>query len=377
MARVRLDGVRKVYANGFVAVHNADFEVADGEFVVLVGPSGCGKSTTLRMIAGLEDITAGELRIGDRVVNDVPANQRDIAMVFQNYALYPHMTVYENMAFALKLRNEAKAEIERRVNDAAAILNIGEILHSTPRQLSGGQRQRVAVGRAIVRQPQVFLFDEPLSNLDAKLRVQTRKEIARLHRQLAATMIYVTHDQVEAMTMGDRIVVMNEGHIQQIGRPLELYDRPANRFVAGFIGSPAMNFMEGVAREEDGRLHAEMLSGHFDVPVPVQERVTMTALRGRRITVGIRPEDIYLHGSAPPAAETVTVEATVEAVEPMGNEIFIYARAGGQELVARVAPQRLPTVDEAVQLLFAVDRMHFFDPDTGEALALREPELVA
>jgi multiple sugar transport system ATP-binding protein len=248
MARVRLDGVRKVYDNGFVAVHNATFEVADGEFVVLVGPSGCGKSTTLRMIAGLEGITAGELRIGDRIVNDVPANQRDIAMVFQNYALYPHMTVYENMAFALRLRNEPKPEIERRVKDAAGILNIGEILHSTPRQLSGGQRQRVAVGRAIVRQPQVFLFDEPLSNLDAKLRVQTRKEIARLHRQLAATMIYVTHDQVEAMTMGDRIVVMNEGHIQQIGRPLELYDRPVNRFVAGFIGSPAMNFMEGVAR---------------------------------------------------------------------------------------------------------------------------------
>jgi multiple sugar transport system ATP-binding protein len=377
MARVRLDGVRKVYDNGFVAVHNATFEVADGEFVVLVGPSGCGKSTTLRMIAGLEGITAGELRIGDRIVNDVPANQRDIAMVFQNYALYPHMTVYENMAFALRLRNEPKPEIERRVNDAAGILNIGEILHSTPRQLSGGQRQRVAVGRAIVRQPQVFLFDEPLSNLDAKLRVQTRKEIARLHRQLAATMIYVTHDQVEAMTMGDRIVVMNEGHIQQIGRPLELYDRPVNRFVAGFIGSPAMNFMEGVAREDGGRLHAEMLSGHFEVPVPVQDRVAMAALRARRLIVGIRPEDIYLHGGAEPTGEVAAAEATVEAVEPMGNEIFIYARAGGLELVARTAPQKLPAVDESVRLLLDVGRLHFFDPDTGEALVMHDPDVAA
>jgi multiple sugar transport system ATP-binding protein len=374
MARVRLDGVRKVYENGFVAVHDATFEVADGEFVVLVGPSGCGKSTTLRMIAGLEDISAGELRIGDRIVNDLPANQRDIAMVFQNYALYPHMTVYENMAFALRLRNESKAEIERRVKDAAAILDIGEILQSTPRQLSGGQRQRVAVGRAMVRQPQVFLFDEPLSNLDAKLRVQTRKEIARLHRQLSATMVYVTHDQVEAMTMGDRIVVMDAGHIQQIGKPLELYDRPANRFVAGFIGSPAMNFMEGVAREHGGRLHAEMLGGHFEVPAPIRERMGLATLRSPHITVGIRPEDIYLHGGARPAGESVAVEATVEAVEPMGNEIFIYARVGGQELVARVAPQRLPTVDEAVQLLFDVDRMHFFDPGTGAALALRQPD---
>jgi multiple sugar transport system ATP-binding protein len=375
MARVRLDGVRKVYENGFVAVHDATFEVADGEFVVLVGPSGCGKSTTLRMIAGLEDISAGELRIGDRIVNDLPANQRDIAMVFQNYALYPHMTVYENMAFALRLRNESKAEIERRVKDAAAILDIGEILQSTPRQLSGGQRQRVAVGRAIVRQPQVFLFDEPLSNLDAKLRVQTRKEIARLHRQLAATMVYVTHDQVEAMTMGDRIVVMDAGQIQQIGKPLELYDRPANRFVAGFIGSPAMNFMEGVAREHSGHLHAEMLGAHFELPAPMRERMGPAALRSPHFTVGIRPEDIYLHGGARPAGETVAVEAMVEAVEPMGNEIFIYARVGGQELVARVAPQRLPTVDKAVQLLFDVDRMHFFDPGTGAALALRQPEL--
>jgi multiple sugar transport system ATP-binding protein len=376
MARVRLNGLRKVYENGFVAVHDATFEVGDGEFVVLVGPSGCGKSTTLRMIAGLESITAGELSIGERVVNGLPSNQRDIAMVFQNYALYPHMSVYENMAFALKLRNEPKPEIERRVREAAAILNIESILDSRPRQLSGGQRQRVAVGRAIVRQPQVFLFDEPLSNLDAKLRVQTRKEIARLHRQLAATMIYVTHDQVEAMTMGDRIVVMNEGHIQQIGRPLDLYNSPANRFVAGFIGSPAMNFVDGRMLEDDGTLRVELLSGRFDAPAPVQQRALATAKHPQTITVGIRPENIYLDG-APPGANILEIEATVDAVEPMGNEIFLYARADGQDLVARIAPQRLPVVDESVRLVLDVDRMHFFEPDSGESLALTEHESIA
>jgi multiple sugar transport system ATP-binding protein len=372
MARVRLNGLRKVYENGFVAVHDATFEVDDGEFVVLVGPSGCGKSTTLRMIAGLESITAGELSIGARVVNDLPSNQRDIAMVFQNYALYPHMSVYENMAFALKLRNEPKPEIERRVREAAAILNIESILDSRPRQLSGGQRQRVAVGRAIVRQPQVFLFDEPLSNLDAKLRVQTRKEIARLHRQLAATMIYVTHDQVEAMTMGDRIVVMNEGHIQQIGRPLELYNTPANRFVAGFIGSPAMNFVDGRTLDDDGSLRVELLSGRFDVPA-VQQQALATAKHPQTITVGIRPEDIYLDGALQ-GANILEIEAVVDAVEPMGNEIFLYARADGHDLVARIAPQRLPVVDESVRLALDVDRMHFFDPDTGVSLALAEHE---
>jgi multiple sugar transport system ATP-binding protein len=368
MAKVRLDGVRKVYENGFVAVHDATFEVADGELVVLVGPSGCGKSTTLRMIAGLETITAGELRIGERVVNDVPSNRRDIAMVFQNYALYPHMSVYENMAFALKLRNERKAEVERRIREAAAILGIDQILHSRPRQLSGGQRQRVAVGRAIVRNPQVFLFDEPLSNLDAKLRVQTRKEIARLHRQLRATMIYVTHDQVEAMTLGDRIVVMNAGHIQQIGAPLDLYERPANRFVAGFIGSPAMNFMEGTVREEEGCLTADMMNGLFTVPLPERSRLAVAAHGVRRLVLGIRPEDIYLHGAAASPAAAVMADAVVEAIEPMGNEIFVYARAGGQELVARISPQRLPRPEEQVQLVFDAQRFHYFDPESGAAL---------
>src|SRR5687768_2467294 len=247
MAGVKLEAVRKVYGDSGaqVAVHGVDLDVRDGEFVVLVGPSGCGKSTTLRMIAGLESISSGKLWIGDRLVNDVSPKDRDIAMVFQSYALYPHMTVFENMAFALKLKKLPAAEIDRRVRQAVAILDIGSVLDRTPKQLSGGQRQRVAVGRAIVRQPQVFLFDEPLSNLDAKLRVQTRREISKLHRQLGATMVYVTHDQVEAMTMGDRIVVLDKGRVQQIDTPLNLYDHPANRFVAGFIGSPAMNFIEG------------------------------------------------------------------------------------------------------------------------------------
>jgi multiple sugar transport system ATP-binding protein len=374
MASVRLEAVRKVYDNGFVAVHGATFEVANGEFVVLVGPSGCGKSTTLRMIAGLESITAGELRIGERVVNDVPASRRDIAMVFQNYALYPHMSVYENMAFALRLRNEPKQEIDRRVRDAADILEIGPILDSRPRQLSGGQRQRVAVGRAIVRQPRVFLFDEPLSNLDAKLRVQTRKEIARLHRRLGATMVYVTHDQVEAMTMGDRIVVMSEGHIQQVGPPLELYDRPANRFVAGFIGSPAMNFLQATVQPRDDRLRAQVLGVAFDVVASPGGQAAVGSLAGGSLTVGIRPEAIYLAGGGAPPASMLEVDAVVEAVEPMGNEIFVYARSGGQELVARVAPQPLPAVDAPARLLFDLGRVHFFDAATGEALPLSAEE---
>ncbi|HSK19133.1 MAG TPA: sn-glycerol-3-phosphate ABC transporter ATP-binding protein UgpC [Longimicrobiales bacterium] len=367
MASVRLDGIRKVYDNSFVAVHDASFEVRDGEFVVLVGPSGCGKSTTLRMIAGLESITAGELRIGDRLVNDVPSSERDIAMVFQNYALYPHMTVYENMAFALRLRNESKTEIDRRVREAADILDIRAILGSRPRQLSGGQRQRVAVGRAIVRHPQVFLFDEPLSNLDAKLRVQTRKEIARLHRQLDATMIYVTHDQVEAMTMGDRIVVMSAGHIQQIGAPLELYESPANQFVAGFIGSPAMNFVDGTLEEHDGTVTVVAMDGGLRVPLPPGARKHLAGLADGRLGIGIRPEDLYLEGSGP--ADVVRTEVTVDAVEPMGNEVFVYASAGSTELVARVAPDRLPRVDERLAIAMDRGRLHYFDPTSGSAIA--------
>jgi multiple sugar transport system ATP-binding protein len=327
---------------------------------VLVGPSGCGKSTTLRMIAGLESVTRGTLSIGDRVVNHVPANQRDIAMVFQNYALYPHMSVYQNMAFALKLRNVARDEIDRRVREAARILSIEGMLERKPRQLSGGQRQRVAVGRAIVRQPQAFLFDEPLSNLDAKLRVQMRKEISRLHRQLGATMIYVTHDQVEAMTMGDRIVVMNAGQIQQIGTPLELYERPANQFVAGFIGSPSMNMWRGRLREQDGR--AVFASDGLQFEVGSAPGVP----RDRDIVLGLRPENIY-YAAGPyvpsPAAEITT---SIDVIEPMGNETLLYTRAGAADVVARIAPQEIPDVDEPIRLAVDLNRLHYFDATTGE-----------
>ncbi|HSJ13392.1 MAG TPA: sn-glycerol-3-phosphate ABC transporter ATP-binding protein UgpC [Longimicrobiales bacterium] len=359
MAGVSLQSIRKVYENDFVAVHGATFDVADGEFLVLVGPSGCGKSTTLHMIAGLESISDGTLRIGERIVNDVPANERDIAMVFQNYALYPHMSVYQNMAFALKLRNVPKAEIDTRVREAAGILDIEPILDRKPRQLSGGQRQRVAVGRAIVRQPQVFLFDEPLSNLDAKLRVQTRKEISRLHRQLDATMIYVTHDQVEAMTMGDRIVVMNAGRIQQIGSPLELYDRPANEFVAAFIGSPSMNLVRGRIERgtfvSDGGLQVELKGA----AVPAHEG---------DVVVGIRPEALHVAGGPWVPEPHTAIETRLDVVEPMGNEIYMYASAGGQELVARVVPQPLPAPDQPLRLAVDLGRLHFFDGATGARL---------
>ena len=359
MASVKLDRVHKVYGNGFVAVHELSVETGDGEFVVLVGPSGCGKSTTLRMIAGLETITGGTLSIGDRVVNEVPPRDRDIAMVFQNYALYPHMSVYDNLAFGLKLRKLPRAEIDRRVRKAATTLDIAPILERKPAQLSGGQRQRVAVGRAIVREPQVFLFDEPLSNLDAKLRAQTRKEIARLHRHLGATMIYVTHDQVEAMTLGDRIVVMDGGHVQQIASPLELYERPVNRFVAGFIGSPAMNFLEGRLLHEDG-LHFRTEDGAISVPLAVRVPGSV----GRAVTLGVRPEDIAIEtGNGTPGTT-----CTLELVEPMGNELFAYVRAGRHELLARVPPVPLPDPPASVQLTIDPGRVHFFDPETQARL---------
>jgi len=365
MASVTLEHVRKVYDNGFTAVHDATFEVADGEFLVLVGPSGCGKSTTLRMIAGLESITAGELRIADERVNERPANARDIAMVFQNYALYPHMTVYQNMAFALKLRNLPKREIDERVRQAAGILGIEPILERKPRQLSGGQRQRVAVGRAIVRQPRVFLFDEPLSNLDAKLRVQMRKEIARLHRQLTATIVYVTHDQVEAMTMGDRIIVMNAGHIQQVGTPLELYERPTNEFVAGFIGSPAMNLWRGRVREENGNASFELESGGTRLALPPGTAARLGASATATVVLGVRPESIYVTGGPWVPEPHSTFPARIDVVEPMGSEIYLYASSAGQELVARVASQ--PDLEPEREVLLAADlrRLHFFDGATG------------
>jgi multiple sugar transport system ATP-binding protein len=370
MARVQLDGIQKVYDNGFVAVHDATFTVNDGEFVVLVGPSGCGKSTTLRMIAGLESISGGTLSIGDRVVNDVAPKDRDIAMVFQNYALYPHMDVFDNMAFGLKLRKFPKAEIDERVRRAADILGLDSVLHNKPKALSGGQRQRVALGRAIVRKPSVFLFDEPLSNLDAKLRVQTRTEISKLHRQLGATTIYVTHDQVEAMTMGDRIVVLKDGFIQQIAPPLELYNHPVNTFVAGFVGSPAMNFVNGaITGASGGRVfEADPAGGApFQFPVPADHPA---AAHTGPATLGVRPEDIYLAAHVPPARRVSDpVEAVLEVSEPMGNEVFLYVGLGAERVVARIEPQSIPDVGATVPIVFDLDKLHLFDRETGVTLS--------
>jgi multiple sugar transport system ATP-binding protein len=373
MARVKLEGVRKVYENGYVAVHGADFEVRDGEFLVLVGPSGCGKSTMLRMIAGLESITEGRLFIGDSVVNDVPPKDRDIAMVFQNYALYPHMSVFDNMGFGLKLRKFDEETLRERVEQAADILGIESILDRKPKQLSGGQRQRVAVGRAIVRKPQVFLFDEPLSNLDAKLRVQMRTEISKLHRQLGTTMIYVTHDQVEAMTMGDRIVVLKDGHVQQIDTPLNLYDHPDNSFVAGFIGSPSMNFVEGTVVREEG-LHFRAMGNAFSIELTEDLASHLGEYEGKGVTLGIRPEDLYVAGSpyiTTPVAETSIL---IDVIEPMGNEIVIYARTLDQNIVARVAPQSLPEPGQSLNMALDLTKLHFFDAESGEAIS--QPEAV-
>jgi multiple sugar transport system ATP-binding protein len=373
MARVKLEGIRKMYQDSVVAVHGVDLDVADGEFVVLVGPSGCGKSTTLRMIAGLESISAGQIFIGDRLVNDVPPKDRDIAMVFQSYALYPHMTVRDNLAFALKLRHSPKGEIESRVVEAAAILGIIDFLDRTPRQLSGGQRQRVALGRAIVRQPQVFLFDEPLSNLDAQLRVQMRREIARLHQELDATMIYVTHDQVEAMTLGDRIVVMNKGHVQQIDTPMELYDHPRNRFVAGFIGSPAMNFIDGkLSASDPPEFIADGNALTLTVPRSLAKRVA--GLEGHALTLGIRPEDVSIvteggptlfSGESTIVHPPITAPARLELVEALGNEAFVYASIGPHRITARVAPQPFPALGEPITLAFDLAKAHFFDAESG------------
>ncbi|WP_374321023.1 ABC transporter ATP-binding protein [Pseudoxanthomonas kaohsiungensis] len=358
MAGLQLDQVRKVYGNGQVAVHGATFEIADGELMVLVGPSGCGKSTLLRMIAGLEEITSGTLRIGERVVNDVAPKDRDIAMVFQSYALYPHMTVAENLAFGLKLRGTPRAELDRRVADAAAMLGLQDMLGKRPREMSGGQRQRVALGRALVREPSVFLLDEPLSNLDAKLRHSTRTEIARLHQRLGTTMVYVTHDQVEAMTLGQRIVVLDAGRIQQIDTPMALYERPANLFVAGFLGSPAMNVLEGELRAADGlRL---VLDGQGDVPLPGAE--VPGAWLGRRVTLGVRPEHLL-----PAAGEGL--QARVDVVEPVGSEAFLHLDFAGRALVSRLPPQGLPEPGTRLSLRADPAHLHFFDPGSGLRLA--------
>ncbi len=365
MARVKLKNVRKVFENGHEAVASASFTIKDGEFAVLVGPSGCGKSTTLRMLAGLETVTEGEISIGDSVVNDVPPKDRDIAMVFQNYALYPHMTVFDNMAFGLKLRKYSKSEIRTRVAQAAEVLGIDEILDRKPKQLSGGQQQRVAVGRAIVRKPQVFLFDEPLSNLDAKLRMQMRTEITKLHRRLGATMIYVTHDQVEAMTMGDKIVVMRGGHVQQIDSPLALYNRPANTFVAGFIGSPSMNLAPGRLAKAGG-----ICFESADFSVPLEGMPYLEEYMGRSVVLGFRPEHVYMRDSAdsPPGAIELQ-PVTVSLVEPLGHETVVYGRVGEASIVARIKPQALPDPGQVLHLTIDPAHLHFFDASEGFSLA--------
>ncbi|HEY2609626.1 MAG TPA: sn-glycerol-3-phosphate ABC transporter ATP-binding protein UgpC [Reyranella sp.] len=345
-------------------VKDVDLQIHDKEFVVFVGPSGCGKTTTLRMIAGLEAITSGDVLIDDTIVNDVPPMDRDIAMVFQNYALYPHMSVAGNMAFGLKMRKFEKSEIESRIKRAADILGIGDLLHRKPRQLSGGQRQRVALGRAIVRDPKVFLFDEPLSNLDAKLRVQMRVELKKLHERLGTTAIYVTHDQVEAMTLGDRVVVMKDGLVQQVGEPLELYNTPANRFVAGFIGSPAMNFADVTLAASDGKVWAEAPGLRIGLPEPVAHRVN--GRNGGKATVGIRPEDIHIAGPADPAELCFDVE--VEVVEQLGSEILLDTRVGNSTFVASVDPTLRTRVHDRLKLAMNPARLHLFDAQTEAAI---------
>jgi len=363
MAEVSLHKLNKKFDLSHV-VKDVDLQIRDKEFMVFVGPSGCGKTTTLRMIAGLEAVTAGEIRIDDRVVNDVPPMDRDIAMVFQNYALYPHMSVAGNMAFGLKMRKFEKSEIEARIKRAADILGIGDLLHRKPRQLSGGQRQRVALGRAIVRDPKVFLFDEPLSNLDAKLRVQMRVELKKLHERLGTTAIYVTHDQVEAMTLGDRVVVMKDGLVQQVGEPLELYNTPANRFVAGFIGSPAMNFADVTLAASNGKVWAEAPGLRIGLPEPVAHRVN--GRNGGKATVGIRPEDIHIAGPADPADLCFDVE--VEVVEQLGSEILLDTRVGNSTFVASVDPTLRTRVHDRLKLAMNPARLHLFDAQTEAAI---------
>jgi multiple sugar transport system ATP-binding protein len=378
MASVTFEHVSKKYAgNDLYSVNDLNLDIRDKEFLVLVGPSGCGKSTALRMIAGLEEISGGEVKIGERVVNNVAPKERDIAMVFQNYALYPHMTVFDNMAFGLRMRKamptgapaglSREAAIKARVEEVAENLGLKQFLARKPRALSGGQRQRVALGRAIVRNPQVFLMDEPLSNLDAKLRVQTRATISRLHRDLQTTMIYVTHDQVEAMTMGDRIAVMRDGVLQQLDTPQNLYDHPSNMFVAGFIGSPSMNFFTSTLQQENGTL---FINGEgFRVRVPDQYRQALLSHAGNQIVFGLRPEDVADVRLEANVDENTVVPVTVDVVEPMGSEIYLYLMtAGNQQFVARVDPLTKTAPGETMQVTFDMRKMHAFDPTSQQTL---------
>ncbi len=364
MAQVSIRKVEKAYET-YKAVHGIDLEIADQEFVVLVGPSGCGKSTTLRMVAGLEEITAGEIWIGGDLVNDVPPRDRDIAMVFQNYALYPHMTVFENMAFGLKLRKFPKDEIKRRVDDAARILDLSTLLDRRPKALSGGQRQRVAMGRAIVRNPRVFLFDEPLSNLDAKLRVQMRTEIKKVHQTIPTTTVYVTHDQIEAMTLADRVVVMNFGRIEQVGPPQELYHNPATRFVAGFIGSPAMNFFPVKVRNGNA-LAVELPTGEM-LPVPGQRVARYAPYAGREMTLGIRPEHMTeTHDIEKPGVTRITIP--VDVVEPMGMETMVHFLVDGAPMTARIDPSVHAAHGEALPLAVDMNQMHLIDNESNKVV---------
>ncbi len=367
MAEVRFENVTKRFGDT-MAVNNLNLEIPDKEFLVLVGPSGCGKSTVLRLLSGLEELTEGNIYIGEHLVNNVPSKDRNIAMVFQSYALYPHMSVYDNMAFGLSLRKVPKADISRRVKEAAHILGIEDLLKRKPRQLSGGQRQRVALGRAIVREPAAFLLDEPLSNLDAKLRVQTRAELSKLHQRLGTTFIYVTHDQIEAMTMASRIAVLDKGVLQQIGTPQELYNRPGNVFVAGFIGSPAMNFFEVTVGGNTDTLYLD--SGSFRVPVPMPKAATLHSYLERKITLGIRPEDIHIKEYLPTGIDTLAVvPARVDVIELMGNELFIYLVSGKHQFLARVDPRAKARPGQDIELVFNMANLHSFDPTSGKAIS--------
>jgi multiple sugar transport system ATP-binding protein len=375
VAQVILKDVCKTYPGGVTAVSDANLEIADREFVVLVGPSGCGKSTTLRMIAGLEEISSGTISIGTRVVNDIPPKDRDIAMVFQNYALYPHMSVYDNMAFGLKLRRFPRDEIKSRVDEAARILGITELLERKPKALSGGQRQRVAVGRAIVRKPAAFLFDEPLSNLDAKLRVDMRVELNKLHKRLATTMIYVTHDQVEAMTLADRIVIMNKGNILQVADPLVLYDQPADLYVAGFIGSPPMNFLSGQLTRAAGGGISFTDGGGVTLPIPAGLSGHVEAFVDKPVKLGLRPEMICDRASSTWSSASV-VNARIDVVESLGDEKIVYLSTEKSAFIAKLEAHVPTTVGQRLELAFNAANLHIFDPETGRNLTSTTPKYV-
>lgn len=365
MASIKLEHINKTYPNGFEAVKDFNLEIDDKEFIIFVGPSGCGKSTTLRMIAGLEDITGGELKIDDKVMNDVEPKDRDIAMVFQNYALYPHMTVYDNMAFGLKLRKTPKAEIDKMVREAAKILDLEKLLDRKPKALSGGQRQRVAMGRAIVRNPKVFLMDEPLSNLDAKLRVQMRIEISKIHQRLGATIIYVTHDQTEAMTLGTRIIVMKDGVVQQVDSPQNLYNNPDNLFVAGFIGSPQMNFVDAEVKANGGDVSVKVGDATLAVPASKAKALIDGGYNGKTVVMGIRPEHVHDSQMFIETSPNTVIETTIRVYELLGAEVYLYFDYAGVQMTARVDPRTTAKTGDAVKFALDMEKSHFFDKESG------------